>query len=124
MGTPDVAALGEGFQVLASGSVQSVGGTSASAPTFAGLVSLLNEARVKAGKPVMGYLNPWLYQYPEAFTDITVGTNAIGRGGESLGKYGFECTKGWDPVSGLGTPIFSKMVSAAMGGDASSTIVV
>merc|ERR1712066_23603 len=122
--TPDVAALGEGFQVLASGSVQSVGGTSASAPTFSGLVSLLNEARLKAGEPAMGYLNPWLYQHPEAFTDITVGTNAIGRGGESLGKYGFECAKGWDPVSGLGTPVFSKMLSAAMGRDDTSTIVV
>merc|ERR1712113_1079655 len=112
--TPDVSALGEGFQVLASGRVESVGGTSASAPTFAGLVSLLNEARLKAGKPAMGYLNPWLYQHPDAFTDITVGTDAIGRGGEHLGKYGFECTKGWDPVTGLGTPIFSKMLEAAM----------
>merc|ERR1712066_1056886 len=82
--TPDVAALGEGFQVLASGSVQSVGGTSASAPTFAGLVSLLNEARVKAGKPPMGYLNPWIYQHPEAFRDIVVGTDAIDRSGGSL----------------------------------------
>merc|ERR1712113_81354 len=112
--TPDVAALGEGFQVLASGRVESVGGTSASAPTFAGLVSLLNEARLKAGKPAMGYLNPWLYQHPDVFTDITVGTNSIGRGGESLGKYGWACTKGWDPVTGLGTPVFSKMLGAAM----------
>merc|ERR1712151_1163642 len=112
--TPDVSALGEGFQVIAGGDVQSVGGTSASAPTFASLVSLLNEARLKAGKPAMGYLNTWLYKNPDAFTDITVGTDAIGRGGQSLGRYGFECTKGWDPVTGLGTPIFSKMLSAAM----------
>merc|ERR1712151_579919 len=90
------------------------GGTPASAPTSASLVSLLNEARLKAGKPAMGHLNPWLYQHPEAFTDIIVGTDAIGRGGQSLGKYGFECTKGWDPVTGLGTPIFGKMLSAAM----------
>merc|ERR1712066_391507 len=111
--TPDVAALGEGFQVLASGSVQSVGGTSASAPTFAGLVSLLNEARLKAGKPAMGYLNPFLYQNPDAFTDITVGSDKIGRGGGSL-AYGYECAKGWDPVTGLGTPIFGKLKSAAL----------
>merc|ERR1711862_40742 len=57
--TPDVSALGEGFQVIAVGEVQSVGGTSASTPTFASLVGLLNEARIKAGKPAMGYLNPF-----------------------------------------------------------------
>merc|ERR1712160_88970 len=70
--TPDVSALGEGFQVIAGGQVQSVGGTSASTPTFASLVGLLNEARLKAGKPAMGHLNPFLYQNPDAFTDITV----------------------------------------------------
>jgi tripeptidyl-peptidase-1 len=122
-GTPDVAALGEGFQVIANGETQSVGGTSASAPTFAGLVSLLNEERLKAGKPAMGYLNPWLYKNPSAFTDITVGTNAIGRGGEPLGKNGFPCAKGWDPVTGLGTPIFSKMLAAAMSNTSSIVVV-
>merc|ERR1739845_270344 len=90
MGTPDVSALGEGFQVIAGGEVQSVGGTSASTPTFASLVGLLNEARIKAGKPAMGYLNPFLYQNADAFTDITVGTNAIDRGGEKI-KYGYAC---------------------------------
>ena len=43
--TPDVAALGEGFQVVVDGKPMPVGGTSASSPTFAGLVSLLNEVR-------------------------------------------------------------------------------
>merc|ERR1719412_2160857 len=121
--TPDVAALGEGYQVLASGRVESVGGTSASAPAFAAHVSLLNEARLKAGKPAMGYLNPWLYQNPGVFTDVTVGTNAIGRGGQKT-KYGFTCAKGWDPVTGLGTPIFSKMLSTAMANATSEVVVV
>ena len=40
-----MAALGEGYQVYANGKVESVGGTSASSPAFAGYVSLLNEAR-------------------------------------------------------------------------------
>ena len=43
---------------------------SASAPAFAGMVSLLNEARLKAGKPTMGFLNPFLYANPDAFTDV------------------------------------------------------
>merc|ERR1712113_680123 len=103
--TPDVAALGEGFQVLADGEVESVGGTSASAPTFASFVSLLNEMRLKAGKPAMGYLNPFLYQNAAAFRDVTVGTNAIDRSGFVL-DYGFPCAPGWDPATGLGTPNF------------------
>merc|ERR1712019_319812 len=119
--TPDVSALGEGFQVLTSGRVEAVGGTSASAPTFASLVSLLNEARVKAGKPAMGYLNPWLYKNTDMFTDVTLGDNAYGRGPFRT-PYGFNATKGWDPVTGLGTPIFSKMLKVALGdGD---TIVI
>jgi tripeptidyl-peptidase I len=52
--TPDVAVLGEGFQVFVDGKVVSVSGTSAAAPTFAAIVSLLNEARLGAGKPPMG----------------------------------------------------------------------
>jgi len=111
--TPDVSALGEGFQVIAGGKVQSVGGTSAATPTFAGLVGLLNEARIKAGKPAMGYLNPFLYQNADAFTDVTVGTNAIGRMGGKY-KYGYKCEPGWDPATGLGTPLFGKLLTAAM----------
>ena len=57
-----VSALGEGYQVIIDGNVQSVGGTSASSPAFAGMVALLNEARMKAGMAPMGLLNPFLYQ--------------------------------------------------------------
>merc|ERR1712151_401762 len=76
------------------------------------------------GKPAMGYLNPFLYQNPDAFTDITVGTNAIDRGGEKV-KYGYACAEGWDPATGLGTPKFGKLLAAAMKSvDASSEVVV
>jgi len=111
--TPDVAALGEGFQVIANGGVTSVGGTSASAPAFAGFVSLLNEARLAAGKPAMGYLNPFLYQNAAAFRDVTVGTNAIGRGTGPI-RYGYPAAPGWDPATGLGTPNFEKLLVAAL----------
>lgn len=40
----------------------SVGGTSASAPTFAGIVTLLNNIRLGNNKPALGFLNPFLYQ--------------------------------------------------------------
>eukprot|EP00945_MAST-04E_sp_MAST-4E-sp1_P008990 g8990.t1 len=111
--TPDVAALGEGFQVITGGQTQPVGGTSASAPTFAAVISLLNEARLSSGKPPLGYLNPWLYGNPAILTDIVKGNNAIGRGPFHL-PYGFNCTKGYDPVSGLGTPDYEKMLQSAM----------
>jgi hypothetical protein len=115
--TPDVAALGEGFQITYGDHITAIGGTSASAPLFAALVSLLNEARRQKGHHPMGFLNPFLYQNTDAFTDITVGTNAIGRGGASGAqqlKYGFNCTTGWDPVTGLGTPRFDKLLKAAL----------
>jgi subtilase family serine protease len=112
-GTPDVSALGEGYQVIVGGHPTSVGGTSASSPAFAGMISLINEARIVAGKPVMGFLNPFLYKNADAFTDVVLGSNKVGRGGEKL-PYGWNCTKGWDPATGLGTPLFGKLLAAAL----------
>jgi len=110
-GTPDVSALGdEAFQVYQGGSIVAVGGTSASAPTFSSIISLLNEQRLNAGNPPLGFLNPWVYQSAQtkgAFYDITQGDNKTPgccRGGQ-LG--GFNCAKGWDPVTGVGTPNYS-----------------
>ena len=100
-------------QVVEGRKVQTIGGTSASAPLVASLISLLNEARLHAGKPPMGYLNPFLYHCAQCFTDVTNGTNAIDREGSSL-KAGWNASVGWDPVSGLGTPRFAKMLAAAM----------
>jgi len=111
--TPDVSALGEGYQVKVGPSFESVGGTSASCPAFAGMVSLLNEARRQAGKPVLGFLNPFLYSHGDAFTDITEGTNAISRGGTPV-KEGYAAAPGWDAATGLGVPIFSKLLTAAL----------
>jgi len=122
--TPDVSALGEGFQVYVNGQVMSVGGTSASTPLFAGLVSLLNEARMQNGLPQLGFLNKFLYANPGAFTDVVQGTNAINRQGMPF-AYGWECTEGWDPATGLGTPIFGKLLAAALasGGKTTSLVV-
>lgn len=90
-----------------------VGGTSASAPVFAAVVALLNEARVQAGKPTMGLVNPFVYANADVFTDVTQGSDKVGRGGGVL-EYGYNCSAGWDPVTGMGTPIFDKMLKAAM----------
>jgi len=119
--TPDVSALGEGFQVYVDGKVQSVGGTSASSPSFAGIVSLLNEARFKAGKPQMGFLNPFLYANPDAFFDVVKGSNAFGRGPFST-PVGYACAPGWDAATGLGTPHFDKLLTAAMAAAGASDV--
>lgn len=114
-GTPDVAALGTGFSVVNNGVPipGGVGGTSASAPTFAGIIGLVNEARIQAGKPAMGLLNKFIYANPDVFTDIVLGSDKWGRGGGTL-PAGYNCSVGWDPVTGFGTPIFPKLLAAAM----------
>jgi len=112
-GTPDVAALGAGYTLLVRGeTLGGIGGTSASAPVFAAMVSRLNDARFAAGKPMMGFLNPFLYRNPRAFKDVTEGDDKVGRGGGA--QAGFDCAAGWDPVTGLGTPKFKALLRAAM----------
>jgi len=110
--TPDVSALGDvHFQVVNGGRTISVGGTSASSPTFAAVITLLNDIRLNAGKPTLGFLNPFIYQTasqnPDAFYDVVEGNNRVlfcCKLGE-LG--GFETAAGWDPATGVGTPNFA-----------------
>ena len=49
----------------------------------------------------------------DAFTDVVAGSNKVGRGAQPL-PYGFNCSKGWDPATGLGTPLFQKLLKAAL----------
>ncbi|KAL1762764.1 peptidase S8/S53 domain-containing protein [Schizophyllum commune] len=101
---PDLAAQGSGFQVVIGGITQSVGGTSASSPTVAGIIALLNDYKVSQGQSPLGFLNPLIYSTAaDGFNDITEGTNP------GCDTDGFEATKGWDPVTGLGTPDFAKL---------------
>ncbi|GLB34136.1 putative tripeptidyl peptidase [Lyophyllum shimeji] len=103
-GIPDVAAQGDRFRIWLRGVPRSIGGTSASAPTFAGIVALLNDVRLSHGQPPLGFLNPLLYSKAvSGFNDITIGHNS------GCGTTGFNCTEGWDPVTGLGTPNFGKL---------------
>eukprot|EP01060_Flectonema_neradi_P021321 TRINITY_DN288_c0_g1_i2.p1 TRINITY_DN288_c0_g1~~TRINITY_DN288_c0_g1_i2.p1 ORF type:complete len:572 (+),score=169.71 TRINITY_DN288_c0_g1_i2:46-1716(+) len=107
-GNPDTSFLGESFTVVSNDITMAVGGTSASSPSFAGVVSLLNEiCLAESGKP-LGFLNPFLYKNPTILNDITKGTNAIGENKEA----GWEATAGWDACTGLGTPNFPAMVAA------------
>ncbi len=93
-GVPDVSGNADpetGYRVRADGTDQTVGGTSAVAPLWAGLIALLNQS---AGAP-LGFAQPRLYPLlgSAAFRDITSGTN----GAYSAGP-------GWDACTGLGSP--------------------
>jgi len=65
------------------------------------VVSLLNDARIAAGLPSLGFLNPLLYG--EGFKGLN---DIVGGNNPGCGTDGFEAIKGWDPVTGLGTPNF------------------
>jgi tripeptidyl-peptidase-1 len=114
-GFPDVSAFGSNVLISSSGQIFGVGGTSCSSPIWAGVVTLLNDVCLGKGKPPLGFLNPLLYQIwaarPSAFTDITVGDNICTEGGCSSSCYGFTCAVGWDPVTGLGTPVFTELLA-------------
>src|SRR6201996_4552974 len=76
-GYPDVAVQGMNFEVVFEDENGLVGGTSASSPTFASIIALINDRLVAARRPVLGFLNPWIYtRASNAFTDITEGKNS------------------------------------------------
>lgn len=103
-GFPDIAAQGSSFQVYVGGYAQPVSGTSASSPAFASVISNLNDYLLSQGKAPLGFLNPWLYKTGlQGLNDITSGRNP------GCGTQGFAAVKGWDPVTGLGTPDFKKL---------------
>jgi kumamolisin len=91
-GVPDVAGNADpqtGYVVRIDGTNTVIGGTSAVAPLWAALLARLNQV---TGKPA-GYVNPSLYQNPQALRDITRGNNGD-----------FDAAAGWDACTGLGSP--------------------
>lgn len=93
-GVPDVAGNGDsetGYRILVDGVQQIVGGTSAVAPLWAGLIARLNQAK----KTRLGFLHGKLYALParRGLRDITIGDNGA-----------YKARAGWDACTGLGTP--------------------
>jgi tripeptidyl-peptidase-1 len=62
-----------------------------------------------AGKGPIGFINPTIYEYPWVLNDITKGSN------RGCGTSGFTAVEGWDPVTGLGTPNFPKLLALYLG---------
>ncbi len=88
-----------------SGPWEQVGGTSLSAPSWAGLIAIANQGRVAAGGTTLTgptQTLPALYSLPSSdFNDITSGSNG-----------GFSAQPGYDEVTGLGTPKANLLVPA------------
>lgn len=86
-----------------------VEGTSISSPVVAGVVGVLNGLRLGAGKSSLGFLNPLIYgRMAKAFNDITSGS---GDGCHSDDGKGFPAVKGWDAVTGVGSPNFPRLAA-------------
>jgi subtilase family serine protease len=106
---PDVAANAEPdmFVCASGGCAGGWGGTSFSAPIWAGIIALANQQASEFGEPVVGFINPALYgmarkfPYPFMFHDETSGVS---------GRY--RCMKFYDLVTGLGSPQAETVVDA------------
>lgn len=108
---PDISAVCNHFWVVNNlVPVPGIMGTSASTPSVAGIISLLNDLRFQNGKPSMGFLNPFLYKNQAALYDVTSGHNE----GCDPGDRGFTASEGWDPVTGNGTPNYPLLAKAAL----------
>jgi kumamolisin len=101
-GVPDIAGDADpdtGYTVRVDGQTMTVGGTSAVAPLWAGLIALLNQA---LGQPI-GFFQPFLYSTAgmAALHEITSGSNGA-----------YSAHLGWNPCTGLGSPDGSDLLTA------------
>jgi kumamolisin len=99
-GVPDVCGDADpesGYRVRVDGSDTIIGGTSAVAPLWAGLIARINAAKANS----VGFINPHLYANHGALRDITQGNNGS-----------FAAGPGWDACTGLGSPNGQKVADA------------
>ena len=113
---PDVAALGGQtnpyFVAVHGGSkFAGVAGTSASCPVVSAVFAALNNVRLAAGKPSLGWLNPSIYSsFASCFNDINDGSN----NGCEKGVAGFATVAGFDPATGFGSPNYECLAKIAL----------
>ena len=112
---PDVALTADDVFVIADGGVQynGVGGTSCAAPLWAGFLSLVNQQAVINGHPVVGFLNPQIYNianganYTNCFHDTVTGNNTW-----SGSPTQYYATNNYDLCTGLGSPNGTNLINA------------
>lgn len=107
---PDVSAVADpatGVQIVFNDKIVVGGGTSQSAPIWAGLTALMDQKLLASGADSVGELNPLLYQMtgnptvPPGLRDINFGGNAVS----------LSASTGYDTVTGLGTPNVENLVT-------------
>ncbi|KAH9018608.1 subtilisin-like protein [Lactarius hengduanensis] len=105
-GVPDIAVQAMHFPIVFKKVLWEMSGTSCSAPTAAGIISLLNDYRISNGRSPLGFLNVLLYGiFLGGLNDITSGSNP------GCNTDGFSAVPGWDPVTGLGSLDFERLVA-------------
>ena len=102
-GVPDVSLDADpesGYDVVVNGTVETIGGTSASAPSWQGIWARAQGAH----SGTLGFAGPVLYttEPATAYHDITLGTNGL-----------YPASPGYDLVTGLGTPDITKFVNGS-----------
>lgn len=100
-GVPDIAADADphtGYDIVADGQWIVVGGTSAVAPLYAGLLAVINANLAGQGFPDVGFFSPYLYTLngTNVFADIVDGNNWVGI------APAYSAGPGWDACTGLG----------------------
>lgn len=115
---PDVACLADSiiWIVANNGEQGVVGGTSASAPLWAGFTALVNQQAAASGKASVGFINPAIYaigkrpDFAINFHDVVSGNNT-----NSSSPNKFFAVTGYDLCTGWGTPNGSNLISALLG---------
>jgi len=115
-GVPDVSGDADpstGYTIRVDGQTLPIGGTSAVAPLWAGLIAVANAQNGTSA----GFLQPALYaaKGKAAFNDITSGTNYQGT------PVGFTAGPGWDACTGLGSPIGTNLITVVKPSSSSGT---
>ncbi|KAI5299793.1 hypothetical protein KEM55_001732 [Ascosphaera atra] len=105
---PDISALSQKLPIILNGKPSMQMGTSGATPYIASIINMINEERLAKGMPTVGFINPILYAHPEVFNDVKQGDNA------GCNTTGFHAVEGWDPVTGLGTPDYQKLLKIFM----------
>lgn len=113
-GIPDVSLVGHAYAVVIGGRWVTVDGTSAAAPTFGGMLSLINSKLIAQGKPTIGFLNYMMYtNASSAFIDVVEGDNRCAATGYPCCG-GYDAVVGWDATTGLGVPNWAALQAALL----------
>lgn len=111
---PTIGVAGHNFAVIVGGRKEIVSGTSASSPVAAAMAAQVNANRLAAGKSPLGFMNPAIFKlYPHFANDITEGFNNCAAGTTDVVccEQGFYATKGFDPLTGVGSLDFTKFAN-------------